>query len=73
MKIELNEPTQPKGMEFYVNGLGTLVNGKAVEFSADEISAFEDAVGQSVKEAFAGAPNIKVGGGSEAAAKGGDD
>lgn len=69
MKIELNEPSQPKGMEFHVNGLGTLVNGKAVDFSDEEIAAFEEAVGRSVKEAFASAVNIKV----TASAKGGDD
>lgn len=62
MKIELDEPTLPKGMELYINNLGVLENGKAVEFSAEEVSAFEAATGRDIHEAFEGNPNIKVGG-----------
>lgn len=67
MKVELNEPTMPKGMEFYVNGLGVLENGKAVDFSDEEVATFEHLTGQNIKDAFKGSSNVKVG-----ASKGGD-
>jgi len=68
MKVELNEPSMEKGKELYVNGLGSLENGKAVEFSNEQIEVFETLQGRSIKEAFASNPNIKL-----SAAKGGDD
>ena len=68
MKVELNEPSMPEGMEFYVNGLGVLINGKATDFSAEEVATFEHLSGQKITEAFKNSPNVKVG-----ASKGGDD
>jgi hypothetical protein len=68
MKIELNDPSAAKGKQFYVNDLGSLENGKAVEFSDEEVAVFELAQGRSIKEAFAANPNIKL-----SVVKGGDD
>lgn len=64
MKVELNDPTLEKGKELYVNNLGVLINGKAVEFSAEDIARF----GRDPKVAFSDNPNIKV-----SSEKGGDD
>lgn len=64
MKVELNDPSLEKGKELYVNNLGVLVNGKAVDFSAEDIERF----GRNLEDAFKDNPNIKVSG-----AKGGDD
>jgi len=68
MKVELNDPSIEKGKELYVNGLGSLENGKAVEFSNEQIEEFEMFQGRSIREAFAANPNIKL-----SVAKGGDD
>jgi hypothetical protein len=62
MKIELNDPAMPKGTLFSVNALGTLENGKSVEFSDEEIAFFEQEQGRSIEEAFALNPNIKIAG-----------
>lgn len=56
MKVELNDPTLEKGKELYVNNLGKLINGKAVEFSDEQVELF----GRDLKEAFRDNPNIKV-------------
>ena len=52
MKVELHDDSLPKGTELAVTNLGTLVNGKEVEFDDDALAAFEAATGQTVAEAF---------------------
>lgn len=68
MRIEIDDPTMPKGTLFHVNGLGTLENGKTTEFSDEEVKAFEALQGRTVRESFKDNPNVKVVGKS-----GGDD
>lgn len=52
MKVELNDDSLPKGAKLHVNGLGTLENGKAVEFDDEALAAFEVFSGKSVADAF---------------------
>jgi len=66
MKIMWKDESLPDGSERYVKGLGMLVNGRSMEFSAEEVRAFEAASGRKFDKAFANNPNIKL-------AKGGDD
>lgn len=69
MKVELNDERWPKGTEFHIAELGTLVNGKTVEFSAEEIEQFETATGTKVAQALKGIENANV----DTSAKGGGD
>ena len=62
MKVELNDDRLPKGAELHINGLGTLVNGKAVDFDNDAVEAFETFSGQTVAEAFKGNERISLSG-----------
>jgi hypothetical protein len=73
MKVELNDDSWPKGTELYINGLGTVVNGKAVEFSEEEVAAFEALVGESASKALKGNENLKVSGSGASTSKGGED
>lgn len=61
MKVSLKDESLPDGTELHVHSLGMLVNGKSVEFSDEEVAAFEEARGVSVAEAFADDPRIHVG------------
>lgn len=62
MKIELNDPTQPKGMLFSVYALGSLINGESVEFTDEEVAFFEADQGRTVQEAFETNQFIKISG-----------
>lgn len=62
MKVELNDDRLPKGAELHVEGLGTLVNGKAVEFDKDAVAAFEERTGKTVAEAFKSNANVSLSG-----------
>lgn len=62
MKVELNDDRLPKGAELHVQGLGTLVNGKSVEFDKDAIDAFEEQTGQTVAESFKNDARITMSG-----------
>jgi hypothetical protein len=64
-KITFVNPDMPDGKEYWVKNLGLLVNNKQVEFSDEEVAAFEEATGKTLKEAF---PTAKF-----SAPKGGDD
>lgn len=66
MKITLSDSSLQDGEERYIKSLGALVNGKAVEFSKEEVEAFEAATGKKIEKAFANNDNIKLakGGGS---------
>lgn len=68
MKVTLNDASQVQGKELYVKGLGTLINGKAVDFPASQVEAFESLKGMKIEKAFADNPHIRIG-----AEKGGDD
>jgi len=65
MKVTLKDDSLPDGAELYVKSLGILVNGKAVEFSGEEVKAFEAARGLSIEKAFADSSNIKLAKGGE--------
>lgn len=60
MKVELNDDSLPKGTELAVHNLGTLINGKAVEFDDETVAAFEAASGQKLASAFKGDSRISV-------------
>lgn len=62
MKVELNDERVPKGAEVHVEGLGTLVNGKAVEFDDDALASFEEATGKTVADAFKDNSRVKLAG-----------
>ena len=64
MKVELNDDSLPKGTELAVASLGTLVNGKAVEFDDEAEATFEAATGQKLATAFKGNANVCVSGSS---------
>lgn len=61
MKVSLKDDSLPDGTELHVRGLGTLVNGGTVEFSAEQIEAFEERRGISIKEAFKRDGRISLG------------
>jgi len=61
MKVTLKDDTLPEGKELYVKGLGMLVNGKAVDFSADQVEAFEALRGVKLDQAFKHNPTVSVG------------
>ena len=65
MKVTLKDDSLPDGAELYVKALGFLVNGKAVDFSGEEVKAFEAARGLSIEKAFADSSNIKLAKGGE--------
>jgi len=69
MKVSLKDDTLEAGTELYVVGLGTLVNGKTVEFSKEEVEAFESQSGNKLADAFNNDPRIELAG---AGSKGGD-
>lgn len=60
MKIVLNDPALPDEAERYVKHLGILVNGKGIDFSAEEVKAFEEASGLKIEKAFANDDRIKL-------------
>lgn len=62
MKVELNDDTLPKGTELHVEGLGTLVNGKSVEFEKEAVDSFEARFGRTVAEAFKDDARISLSG-----------
>lgn len=62
MKVEYNDDSLPKGSEVFVNGLGTLVNGKEVEFDDEALAVFEAETGQTVAEAFKDSEKVKLSG-----------
>lgn len=70
MKITLKDESLPSGRELHIKGLGTLVNGKAAEFSKEQVEAFEAARGMKIDKAFKNDPRIEVSG---SGSKGGDD
>jgi hypothetical protein len=73
MKVELNDDSLPKGTEYHVEGLGTLVNGKSVEFDKEAVTAFEERTGQTVAEAFKENANVSLSGeGSRTTKEGGE-
>jgi hypothetical protein len=61
MKVSLKDDSLPDGTELYVRGLGTLINGGSVEFSDEEVEAFEAERDLPLEEAFANDPRINVG------------
>lgn len=69
MKVTLKDESIPEGRELHVKGLGTLVNGKAVEFSKEQIDAFEAHTGIKFADAFRNNPNVELSG---SGSKGGD-
>lgn len=62
MKVELNDDSLAKGTELHVVGLGTLINGKAIDFDKEAVAAFEAQTGQTVAEAFASNAKITLSG-----------
>lgn len=62
MKIELNDPSAPKGTLFSVYALGSLFNGESVEFTDEEVAFFEAEQGRSIQEAFETNQFIKISG-----------
>lgn len=73
MKVSLKDESLPDGTELHVRGLGMLVNGKVVEFSDEEVEAFENRTGTKLTEAFDNNPNVKVGSATASDTKGGDN
>jgi len=69
VKVSLKDDSLPEGTEFYVRGLGTLINGQSIEFTAAEAEIFESQTGLKLSAAFKEDPRITVGSGG----KGGDD
>ncbi len=65
VKVELNNDSLPKGTELHVQELGTLVNGQAVDFSAEQVERFESVRGKKVRTAFKDNPHVKVSGSKE--------
>jgi len=70
MKVTLKDESLPEGRELHIKGLGTLVNGKAVELSKEQIAAFEARRGLKIETAFKNDPRIEISG---SGLKGGDD
>lgn len=62
MKVEYNDESLPKGTELHVEGLGTLVNGKSVEFNDEAVTSFEEFTGKKAAEAFKNNANVNIGG-----------
>jgi hypothetical protein len=52
LKLKVENKDFPKGHEFSVEGLGVFENGKEREVFAEQEAAFEDATGNTLKEAF---------------------
>ena len=82
MKVSFKDDHMPEGTELYVRGLGMLVNGASVDFSDEQLAAFEARRGMSVEEAFINDNRVMVGKasklpeadlGSNEEEKGGDD
>lgn len=70
MKVEYNDDSLPKGAELHVNGLGTLVNGKAVEFDEDALATFEAETGKTIADAFKSNAKVTLSGpGSQSSSK----
>lgn len=62
MKVEYNDDSLPKGAKLHVNGLGTLENGKDVEFDDDALAKFEAETGKTVADAFKDNPKVTLSG-----------
>lgn len=61
MKVSLKDASRPEGTELHVRGLGTLVNGKTIEFDKEQVAAFEARRGMTLEKAFKNNPSITVG------------
>ena len=61
MKVSLKDDSLPDGTELYVQGLGTLINGSSVDFSDEEVAAFEAEQGLALEGAFDNDPRVSVG------------
>jgi len=61
MKVSLKDDRMPDGTELHVRGLGMLVNGSSVEFSDEQVAAFEQEKGMSLEDAFADDERVGVG------------
>jgi hypothetical protein len=70
VKISLKDDSLPDDTELYVRGLGMLVNGKTVEFSQEDIDAFETETGVKLANAFKNDPRVTLSG---TGSRGGDD
>lgn len=61
LKVEVNDPTHEKGVEFDLGGF-IVPNGGSVELSEEQEAALVARKGKSAKEALSGNPNVKVSG-----------
>lgn len=52
VEITYHSDAREKGAEFYISGLGTVINGKAVTFDDDTQDAYEQQRGMTVLEAL---------------------
>lgn len=61
LKVEVNDPTHEKGVEFDLGGF-LVPNGGSVELDEAQEAALVARKGKSAKEALSGNPNVKVSG-----------
>jgi hypothetical protein len=64
LKLDVDHPNYPKGMEFDLDGIGAK-NGSSVEVTADMEQAFLSKNGKSIKEIYGHSKIVKVSGTSE--------
>jgi len=71
LKLDVDHPNYPKGMEFDLDGIGAK-NGDSVQVTAEMERAFLAKNGKTIKEIYGHSTIVKVSGTSELKKEGGD-